>query len=398
MNKFGFSSVLILCFMLVSFACGGVGAADDSFTIVVDSRGVEVKVPKEIHKIITISDGLVESTLIAIGEIDKLAAVGSQCLQKNYDYDYPSVKGDTISRKNGMNTAAFLNKRIMELPLIANWNTAPNFEKIAALNPDLIIIRIGSCWMWRASEEVPKALKTLEDLGIPVIVLKSPQNYDPPTMSHLSDEIRIIGRAFGKEDKADALAQYLESQMNLVFERTKNIPEDKKPRVLLFGLSPRTRESGGAGDVLGLDTSESYALEEIVHARNAFQEKGSQKTFTAEHVLALDPDVILLPTDWGYHPPEELLEAPYYRNLQELRAVKNGRVAALPWTPCNCDRRIEYPIDIMVMAKAAYPELFQDINLADWLHDFYRKVYGVDDSTADELLLVQFMEWTLQKQ
>lgn len=397
MIRLKFVVIIFLLTFYIFLPPGGSALAGESFRTVVDSRGVEVKVPGRINKIVTISDGLVESALIALGEIDKLAAVGSQCLQNNYEYEYPSVKGDTITLTNGMNTSTFLHQRIMDLPRIASWNTAPNFEKIAALKPDLMIVRVGSCWMWGESEDIPKAINTLEDLGIPLIVLQSPQNYDPPAMSHLSDEIRIIGRIFGKENKADALARYLESWVQFVFNRTRDIPENEKPKVLLFGLSPRTRESGGAGNVHGLDTSESYFLEEIVHARNAFRGKGSQKTFTAEHILALDPDVIILPTDWGYHPPEELLEAPYYQNLGELKAVKNRRVAALPWTPCNCDRRIEYPIDLMVMASAAYPEKFADIKIADWLLEFYQEVYGVDKETAAKLRKVQFMDWTISE-
>ena len=116
-----------------------------------------------------------------------------------------------------------------------------------------------------------------------------------------------------------------------------------------------------------------------------------------EHVLALDPDVIVLPTDWGYHPPRELYDAPYYQNLQELKAVKNRRVMALPWSPCNCDKRLEYPIDVMVMAKAAYPERFEDVDLGEWLLQFYQNVYDVDVKTAEGLRTAQLMDWTVEE-
>ncbi|MBN2123642.1 MAG: iron ABC transporter substrate-binding protein, partial [Deltaproteobacteria bacterium] len=140
-----------------------------------------------------------------------------------------------------------------------------------------------------------------------------------------------------------------------------------------------------------------YLLEEYVHARNAFREGGAWFTLSTEQVLALDPDVIVLITAWGYHPPGEIYEAPYYRHLQELRAVRNRRVLALPWTPCNCDRRIEYPLDVMVMAKAAYPERFRDVDLAGWVMEFYQSVYRVDQETARKLLSCQWMDWTLEK-
>lgn len=69
---------------------------------------------------------------------------------------------------------------------------------------------------------------------------------------------------------------------------------------------------------------------------------------------------------------------------------------ALPWSPCNCDKRLEYPIDVMVMAKAAYPERFSDIELGDWLLDFYENVYGVNSTTAEGLRSAQWMDWTAE--
>jgi iron complex transport system substrate-binding protein len=111
----------------------------------------------------------------------------------------------------------------------------------------------------------------------------------------------------------------------------------------------------------------------------------------------LNPDVIVLPTDWGYHPPKELYNSSYYQNLQDLDAVKNHRVWALPWTPYNCAKRLEYPIEIMVIAKAAYPDLFSDILIHEWVLDFYQQVYHVDQDTAKELRSIQWLDWTVEE-
>jgi iron complex transport system substrate-binding protein len=89
------------------------------------------------------------------------------------------------------------------------------------------------------------------------------------------------------------------------------------------------------------------------------------------------------------------MEAPYYVNLQELRAVKDKRVYAMPWTPMNCARRVEYPIDLLIIAKAAYPDKFQDIKINQFALDFYKKVYGVNDTVARELRSNQWLDWTV---
>lgn len=381
-------SLACLCLIL-----GTCLAAEETRTVV-DSRGVEVQVPMEIERVVTVSDALIESVMLVLGEEEKIVGVGSSCIQKNYNYTFPTVSGEAYEYQDGMNPVTYLSPRIGGLPLVGSSGTGINYETLAGLDPDLVILRVGSCTLSSMEDEgVQKTISTIEALGIPVVVLKGPPCFDEPDLSTISDEIRIIGQVFGKEERAEELADYLESQTQEIFERTKDIPEPEQPTVLIFGASPTSRQSGGAGSVKGTDTIESYFIEEIVHAKNAFQEAGSP-TISAEQLLALDPNAIVLGTANGYHPPEELYSAPYYQNVAELSAVKNRRVSSFPWEPCNCAKRLEYPIDVMVIAKIAYPERFEDIDLGEWLLDFYKNIYGVDDETAKALRSAQWMDWT----
>ena len=66
------------------------------------------------------------------------------------------------------------------------------------------------------------------------------------------------------------------------------------------------------------------------------------------------------------------------------------------WTPMNCSRRVEYPLDILIIAKAAYPEIFKDIKIHQFALKFYKKVYNVDDKTAKALLSEQMLDWTIE--
>ena len=386
---------------LLAFACLclvlGTGLAADENRTVVDSRGVAVQLPSEISRVVTISDGLVEGVMTVLGVQDKLVGVGSSCLQSNFNYTYPTVSGGNFTYADGMNPVLYLNPWISDLPLIADEGV--NFEALAGLKPDVVIMRIGDCTFWTVDvkdENVQKSIDTIESLGIPLVVLYGPNCYDSPDIFRISDEIRIIGQVFGKEEKAEKMAEYLQAQVDLIKDRTQNVTDKDKPTVLIFGLSPSARKQGGAGVVFGTDTIESYLIEDLVHARNAYQDKGYFKVLSAEQVLALNPDVIVLATAAGYHPPRELYEAPYYQNLRDLDAVKNKRVLAMPWTPCNCVKRQEYPIDVMVIAKAAYPDKFKDIDLGQWLLDFYQNVYGVNQETAKKLRSAQWMDWAAE--
>ncbi|MBP3675669.1 MAG: iron ABC transporter substrate-binding protein, partial [Campylobacter sp.] len=71
-------------------------------------------------------------------------------------------------------------------------------------------------------------------------------------------------------------------------------------------------------------------------------------------------------------------------------------VYSLPWTPMNCSRRLEYPLEILIIAKAAYPQLFKDINIGEFALEFYKKLYNVDDDGAKMLRKTQLIDWTQQ--
>ncbi|XPV77015.1 MAG: ABC transporter substrate-binding protein [Desulfovibrio sp.] len=387
------------CVVMFSFFClmSGMAVAAGTHTVT-DMRGKSVIVPLSPKRVVTLDDGFSAGVMTSLGVQDSIIAVGSHCPVKVFKYSYPSVNGDEYTYVDGMNPVGFLNERLREVPRMATYGQSTNFEELAALEPDLVFMRVGSCYSNDDSEIMKRKIKMIEAMGIPLVVLNGPPTFCEPTVEHISEEIRIVGEVFGKEDQALELAEYLESIINMIRTRTAGITEEQRPSMLLFGLSPKARGEGGAGTAQGKDTIESYFAENIVKGRNSFHGTGSSSVINAEHVFAMDPDVIILPTAWGYHPPKELYTAPYYSKLSSLSAVKNRRVVALPWTPCNCAKRIEYPIEVMVMAKAAHPELFKDIAVHEWVLEFYKNVYGVDDVTAEGLRSTQWLDWTVEEQ
>ncbi|WP_261789050.1 ABC transporter substrate-binding protein [Methanosarcina siciliae] len=308
-----------------------------------------------------------------LGVDDTLVGLGSKGLQYEGDFFYPTDSGTNVTVSGGKHVVLALSPDVKDLPLVVDYGVAMNYETLASLEPDVIIIRMGSsAFLSGEDERAQKAIRTLESLGIPLVVLYSPNCYENSDPTAISDEIRIIGEVFGKEEEADRLASCLESRQEMIIERTRNISEEEKPDVLVFGLSPMHRTQTSAGIAWGLKTTESYMIEDVVNAKNAFRsDLGSFEVVSTEQVLAMDPDVIVIGTAAHYAPPDELYEASYYKNLRELQAVKNHRVVSLPYSPRNSAKRLEYPLDLMVIAKAAYPEQFADIDLNEWTLSFY---------------------------
>ncbi len=369
--------------------------SDTDFTTIKDHRDKSVRIPKTINRVATISDGMIAQVMTCFGVAGKIVAAGSECIPRTWAPTYPGTGGKTVSYHGGMNTVTYLNPRLMEIPLIAKYGSAINYEKLATLKPDLLIARMGSCTLSSGRDVVRKSLDLVASLGIPVVMLSGQQAAKVPDVSGMYREISLLGKVFGKEVQAGQLIDFLEQTLGFIKNRTDRIPNADKKRVLLLGLSPRARSDGAAGHTKGTGTLQGIFLSQFVNAANAYEGPGAWAVLNAEQILSMDPDVIILITDWGYHPPQELYDASYYKSLRHLKAVKNRCVASLPFTPCNCEKRLEFPIDIMVMAKTAYPRLFEDIDLGDWILKFYQDLYGVDAQTAKELMCCQFLDWTL---
>jgi len=393
MVRSGLFGVVFSC-LLVLFVASGAVATTHTVT---DMRGKAVVVPVDPKRVVTISDGFVEAVMTHLGVVETIAGIGSWGLKRDYKYQFETTSGEQYEHR-GWNTMKYLHPWLDDLPCVNSpQGNVLDFETLAKVEPDVVIVRVGDCTVRADNMDVSeKTLATLEELGFPVVATFSPSCYGGTDMSTMKTEMHIIGEIFGQKEKASALADSLAGVETLIRERTANIQEDKKTRLLYFGLNPATRKQGGSGTVWGVDSPESYIIETVVNAKNAYTGKGMGVPMSAEQVYALEPDVIVLPTSNGYHPPRELLEAPYYANLAELAAVKGKRVYAMPWTPMNCARRLEYPLDMLIIAKAAYPEIFADIKVYDSALTLYKQLYNVNDEVARGLASTQLLDWMLE--
>ncbi len=383
------------CLIGCSSAVPATQSGDSTSKIITDMRGAEVSVPLDPQRIVVMDDGTVESMMVIFGVADRI--VGLPRTPKNYTYNFTSIKtNETYWYQGGRGVSLVLFPDLVKATVVGR--NVPNYETLASLSPDLVILNSGSCSFpdWKKDEKSEKVIEMIEKMGIPVVVIDAPECSANPDLENLYKEISILGEIFGKEEKANQVVSFLREQIAFIEDRTNSVPAKDQPSVLFFGLSSTDIKKGGVGNVKGKDTPEDFFLHEIIHASNAYSNSGSP-TVSAEQVLALDPDVILLPTSNGYHPPKELYECAPFQSLSELSAVKSHRVYSLPWTPSRCATRPEFPIDLMIAAKAAYPDMFSDVAVHDWVLDFYSGLYGVDKETAQTLRTAQWLDWTVEE-
>ena len=361
---------------------------------IVDMRGTTVTFPLELSRIATIDDGFIEGVMTHLGVVDKVAAIASWGLKRDYHYSFESLLGEGFEHR-GLSTMKYLHPWLDELPCFNSpQGNILNFETLAKADPELVILRVGDCSVRSGNDEnIAKTIATIEDLGLPLVVLYAPTYYGRSDLGTMRDEMGVIGDIFGQKEKAFKLADKLAETEKTIRERTEGIAEADRQKVLYIGMDSGSRQKGAAGAVFGTNTPDSYIIENIAGAVNAFQGLGIGVPISTEQIYALDPDVIVLPTYNGYHPPREVYEAPYFADLAELRAIRDRRVYALPWTPMNCAKRLEYPIDLLIIAKAAYPERFGDIKIYDFALNLYKELYNVDEETAKGLRSTQLLDW-----
>ena len=97
---------------------------------------------------------------------------------------------------------------------VAGFNTL-NLEKVAQVRPELILAIRGNDM---------ESLRSLRQLGIPVFSL------DVQNLGQVSGALRRLGALFGVKNRANSLADSLESRIGLVRREMKNISD--KPKVM----------------------------------------------------------------------------------------------------------------------------------------------------------------------
>lgn len=330
-------------------------------TAVTDHWDRTVDVPVNPRRVVVLEwEGLITKSMRIFGVDDTLVGVDSATKKMGYRGKLvPSIEQAT--------------------DLGSPWSGV-NYEQLAKLRPDVVFLEA-----WVASTENrimhQEVIKKIESLGLPVVVLISPSNFDKPDIKTAWQHITIAGQVFGKEKEAEELIKRLDTGLSRVTERTKDIPAKDRTPVAYFAT---------INNVMGTKSIQSYLLTEVVGARNVAG-GGTFITISEEKLLALDPDAMVVAGHEGYLDPQLIHSGRHaglnWANLAEMRAIKTKRLAPLGYDEWRAT--IETPIAVLKMAKLAYPDRFADVDVAAEEIAFYREVYGFDEAAAREAIEAQ---------
>jgi len=216
-----------------------------------------------------------------------------------------------------------------------------NVEAVLSMRPDLVLV---ADW----SDAGPVA--QLRAAGVPLYLVKS-----GVTVASIEQKILRLAMLTGEEARGQAMIAHVEARLEAVAGRVSGIPRARRLTVIDYATWGSAQGKGSSWDeMLGraglVDGVATLVSDEL-----------GQVPLSREKLLAMDPDVLVLP-GWVYNNPSGA--AAFYQriihdpSLHGMRAVKTGRVYQMPERLKSTTS--QYIADAVEwLAKTAYPERFR---------------------------------------
>ena len=235
-----------------------------------------------------------------------------------------------------------------------------NVEELMKLEPDVVFYSASN----------PELGRTLTNAGFAAVAISVNQwGYD--CVQTLSQWIALLSEIFPDNDRTALVDARAQAAYALVQERVSSIPEEERARAFfLFTYDDTTLTTSGAS-FFGQWWAEATGCVNV--AREI--ETDNAVAVNMEQVYAWNPSIVFI-TNFNAAQPQDLMDSDAWRAVD---AVASGNVHKMPlgmyrsYTP-----GVDTPITLLWMAKAAYPELFADIDIQQEAVDYYRDVFGVE--------------------
>ena len=364
-------TILLALIMLLSLAACGRTATDTTVSTtasagetnsgtmeVTDLKGRTVTLPANIERVV-----------VTFNLEEYLAVTGEAGVDKLVGWSHKYWKGRRDDAYNAYTKALPALESIPDV----GYNGDISIEAIISLQPDVVLASATGA-NYNALEP---AFDLLHQAGIEVVFF----NFHKQTIETHQQSIQLIGKVMGQEERTAELARLYEEQMNLVYDRLKDLADEDRPSVYMeFSRGP---------SVIGNSWSEQMwgaQIRECGGVNIAAGQEGASVDVPAEQVLAANPDFIIMSgclqsddTDnvvMGYGADRELarehLEAYKSRDgWSSLNAVKNNNMGAIYH---DLSRHIFDFAGAQFLAKTLHPDLFADIdpeaNLAKFFSDY----------------------------
>ena len=315
--------------------------------IIVDQAGNEVEIPTNIERVVISSLWPLPSVYVLFqGSADKLVGMHPASLS---------------AAQNSMLTVIDPEIANVESGFIQNGEI--NIEELMMLNPDVVF--------YSATNTEEKEL--FEKAGIPAVGFSTIiAEYN--TVETINSWVDLLGEVFQEEDTAAGITEYGQEVYDEIQRRISTIPEEERTRALILFKYSDTQFQTSGSNFFGQYWCEATGV------INVAEELSGMADINMEQVYEWDPDIIYI-TNFSAYMPEDLYDntALDGHDWSGVSAVENGNVYKYPlgmyrWYPPSS----ESALCLWFMAKANYPELFEDIDLEQIVRDYYEEFYDIE--------------------
>lgn len=296
---------------------------EEKLITVQDSAGRYVEVRQPIESVVILWPNPAEE-LRSLGAADRIVGIDTETRKKVDSGFFPELE---------------------DVPVVGSWDE-PDYEKIAELNPDVVI-------MLSSYPPLPDEVQEkLAPFGIAVVGL------DFYRVEDWEREVRTLGFMLDAEEETDKYIHFFTDEWALVKERTGEVSDGEKKKVYFEGLE--TYQSYGGADY-------GCGIPGMVRAAGGIDLFPELSAYAfevdPEEVANRNPDIIIKGTSEGYFANgsaefeavrKELAGRP---ELAGTNAAVNGDVYVISWDISAGARKKFGP---MFLAKALYPEKFED--------------------------------------
>ena len=182
----------------------------------------------------------------------------------------------------------------------------PSAEQVMAMRPDVVFLDAG---------RDAAVAESLRDLGIRVVACEKPRSAD-----EVRTAVRLVATALGEEEKGAALITAYDAECQALAARVAVIPPAERKTVLVISMSPTFGSKGGLFDHLCTMAGVTNGAAEIGLTAG--------QSLTKEHILAVNPDVLIVPV-WNDHGSydidkfnREYLDDPALQTVQAIRTQR----------------------------------------------------------------------------
>ncbi|MBD8894235.1 ABC transporter substrate-binding protein [Roseibium litorale] len=239
-------------------------------------------------------------------------------------------------------------------------------EQAVALKPDVIIMNIDA----KAATEESGYIEKLAKVGIPVVYI----DFREKAMEHTDESMRIMGKIYGKEERAEEFVEFRQEQLARVTDVLAKAGDIKRPLVFV------ERAGGYSDDCCMSFGNENFGeMAELAGGVNMGTEfiPGTFGTVNPEQIIASNPDqVVVTGANWEHYVPggnwvgvgpgadkeksraklAALMNRPAFT---DIKAVKDGNVHAIWHQFYNNPYQF---VAVQQMAKWFHPDLFKDLD------------------------------------